>query len=113
MRAELEDAVARRTAAEDEARYWRGKAESWEAAYTKAVQEKDTTHRVLVDWCAVRLTGIPIFGTAPALPREFPVDQKQPKPVGKRLARDVVNEVSAKFDAELNAYIQQQYNMTQ
>lgn len=103
--AELEDAVARRIVAEDEARYWRGKAEVWEAEAHKAQEEKDVSHKALIDWTAMRLTGYPIFGSAPPLPREaLPNDRPVERPMGRRLARDIVNESAAALERELAAY---------
>lgn len=105
LAAELEDATRRCTAAEDDARFWRAKAEVWESETRKAQEEMLISHRALVDWTAMRLTGFPIFGSAPPLPRgPMPAEVPVQRPVGKRYARDVVKEMSAMYDQELADY---------
>jgi len=98
--AQLADAEARCIKAEDDARYWRSKAEVWEEQANKAQEQKDISHQLLIDWCAIRLTGKPIFGNPPALPREqFPGDKEPEMPrMGKRLGRDMVNDYIAKME---------------
>lgn len=105
LAAELDDALRRCTAAEDDARFWRAKAEVWESETKKAQEEMLISHRALIDWTAMRLTGFAIFGTAPPLPRgPMPAEQPVERPVGKRLARDVVNELAGMYDKELADY---------
>ena len=103
--AELEQ---RCIAAEDEVRQWRGKSEIWEAEARKAHEEKDKIHRCFVDWCAIRYSGFPVFGDSPPVPREpAPGDRTPPVPTGKRLARDVINEVTVAYENELRKYRQE------
>ena len=106
--AQLEELERRCVAAEDEVRYWRGKSEVWEAEAKTAHEWASQAYRCFVDWCSMRISGFPVFGGTPPLPRDpLPMDKPTEQPRGKRLARDVVNDISAQYDAELRAYKQQ------
>ena len=107
--AELADLERRCIAAEDEARHWRSRAEIWEKEAIKTHEEKDKIFHCFVDWCAMRYSGFPVFGDSPPAPREpSPGDVKPQMPQGKRLARDVVQEITSAYDAELRKFRQSQ-----
>lgn len=100
--AQLADAESARIKAEDDARYWRGKAEVWEQQAYRAQSEKDITHRLLIDWCALKVTGMPIFGGGPTPQAKFYTDEVADAPRGgKRLARDIINDTLARMEQEI------------
>jgi hypothetical protein len=105
--ARLAESESARIKAEDDARFWRGKVEVWEQIAQKALDDKDQTFKLLVDWQSERMTGVQIFGTGPRLPREpLPGDREpeQPPQMGRRLMRDIVNEFRTSRDQALGEF---------